>query len=104
VLWALAAEGLDEARRDELERLMADRRSGGERLPRVRQLYREAGVFENAARLVDKYRQRAEAVADQTEPEELRRLLYYLIDTVLEDHSAATEPVALATLSTTLPT
>jgi geranylgeranyl pyrophosphate synthase len=104
VLWALAWEGLDEPQRQELERLMADPRSDGAKLVRVRQLYRAAGVFDNAAKLVDKYRQRAEAVADQIEPDELRRLLYYLIDTVLEDQPVGQlEPVVLATLSPATP-
>ena len=51
-------------------------------------------MFKNASRLVDKYRERAEAVADEIEPDELRRLLYYLIDTVL-DRQAAEPPVVL---------
>jgi hypothetical protein len=50
----------------------------------VRELYERAGVFEKAHRLVDKYQERAEAVADEIQPDELRRLLYYLVDTVLE--------------------
>jgi hypothetical protein len=60
----------------------------------VRQLYQDAGVYEKDARLVDKYRQRAEAVADELTPEELRQLLYYLIDTVLADdgHTEPDEP------------
>jgi geranylgeranyl pyrophosphate synthase len=100
VLWALAWEGLDESPRHELERLMADPRADDAKLARVRQLYRAAGVFDNAGKLVDKYRQRAEAVADQIQPDELRRLLYYLIDTVLEEQPIQqVEPVALATLS-----
>ena len=35
-------------------------------------------------KLVDKHQERAEAIPDQIQPEELRRLLYYLIDSVLE--------------------
>jgi hypothetical protein len=59
---------------------------------RVRHLYTEAGVFEKAEKLVDKYQERAEAIADEVQPEELRRLLYYLIDTVLERPAAAEPP------------
>ena len=62
------------------------------KLERVRELYTSAGVFEKAQRLVDKYRERAEAVADEIEPDELRRLLYYLVDTVL-DRPAADPPL-----------
>src|SRR6185295_12974201 len=83
--WALALEGLSPAGQAELESLLTDtRRSAEARILRARQLYLEAGVFEKAHRLVDKHQERAEAVADKVEPEELRRLMYYLIDTVLE--------------------
>jgi geranylgeranyl pyrophosphate synthase len=91
VLWALALESLDAADRDELEALVA-KESTGAILARVRELYRKAGVFEKAHRLVDKYQERAEAVADEIEPDELRRLLYYLVDTVL-DRQAADPPL-----------
>jgi geranylgeranyl pyrophosphate synthase len=93
VLWALALETLSEDQQAELISLVADA-SGSEeyRIRRVRQLYEEADVFEKAHRLVDKHQQRAEAIADEIEPEELRRLFYYLIDTVLERPSEAKTP------------
>ena len=69
------------------------------RLRRVRQLYNEVNVFEKAHRLVDKHQQRAEAIADEIEPEQLRRLLYYLIDTVLERPAEPSLPVVPADLS-----
>ena len=65
-------------------------------LSRIRDLYNQAGVFEKAHRLIDKHRERAEKIADEIEPEELRALLYYLIDSVL-DH-ALPEPAALSTI------
>ena len=61
----------------------------------MRQLYQAAGVFEKASRLVEKYQERAEAVADEIEPDELRRLLYYLIDTVLDRPAAEPSVVVL---------
>ena len=84
-------------RRAELQQLVAAEQIDSSVVARVRGLYQEAGVFEKAGRLVDKYRQRAEAVADEIEPEELRQLLYYLIDTVLADdgHSEADQPQIL---------
>ena len=51
---------------------------------RVRDLFTRAGVFAKAEKLVEKYRARAEAVADEVEPNELRQLLYYLVDSVLD--------------------
>jgi len=85
VLWALALEGLSPAGQEELLALVnGDHRMAGERISRVRALYEQAGVFEKAARLIDKHQERAEAIADKLQPEELRRLMYYLIDSVLD--------------------
>jgi geranylgeranyl pyrophosphate synthase len=65
------------------------------RVNRIRRLYEAAGVFEQAHRLVDKHQDRAEQIADAVEPEELRRLLYYLIDTVLERPAEDAAPPTL---------
>ena len=51
---------------------------------RVRRLFQQAQVFDKAEKLIEKYRARAEAVADGVEPDELRELLYYLVDSVLD--------------------
>jgi len=84
VLWALALEGLSAEGRAELLELAARKEGSPQLVERVRRLYEQAGVFDKAAKLVDKYQERAEALADEIRPEELRRLMYYLIDTVLE--------------------
>ncbi len=104
LLWALALEALGETDRQELERLVADRAAGPTRLAAVRTLYQQAGVFEKAQNLVDKYRQRAEAVADEIEPDELRRLMYYLIDTVLDRPAEEPPLVVVPTLTNLTPT
>jgi len=83
VLWALALESLSEEDRRRLESLLAQP-ADTSTIELVRRLYETAGVFENASRLVEKYRSRAEAVADEVPSDDLRRLLYYLIDTVLD--------------------
>lgn len=98
VLWALALEALNEQDRAELEALAAADAVNEQSILRIRQLYQSAGVFEKASRLVDKYQERAEAVADEVQPEELRRLLYYLVDTVLERTAEAAPPVIMPTL------
>jgi geranylgeranyl pyrophosphate synthase len=89
VLWALAGESLDEADRGRLAALVAPGSALGDasRLEQVRRLYEQAGVFEKAERLVEKYRARAEAVADAIEGDDLRALLYYFVDTVLDSQS-----------------
>jgi hypothetical protein len=51
---------------------------------RLRSLFTKAQVFDKADKLVEKYRARAEAIADEVLPTELRELLYYLVDTVLD--------------------
>jgi len=85
VLWALALEGLSEPDQQELLGLADNSELDAQsRVNRVRQLYHQAGVFEKAMRLVDKHQDRAESIADEIEPEGLRRLMYYLVDTVLE--------------------
>ena len=97
VLWALALEGLSEIERNELLTLVESKADPSTRVARVGQLYREAGVFDQAHQLVDKYQERAERTADEVQPESLRRLLYYLVDTVLERPAEA--ETTLVTLS-----
>lgn len=103
LLLALALEGLQGGERTELVTLLErddTPQSHGqppagiaaETVARVRELFEKAEVFDKAGKLVEKYRARAEAVADEVEPTELRELLYYLVDTVL-DRPPASEPV-----------
>jgi geranylgeranyl pyrophosphate synthase len=88
LLLALALEGASPAQREELLYLIQQARSAAGNaepmLARVRDLYFAAKVFEKAAKVIDKFRAKAEALADEVEPTEFRELLYYLIDTVLE--------------------
>ncbi|TWU55135.1 polyprenyl synthetase family protein [Rubripirellula reticaptiva] len=86
LLWALALAALDEAGQDELLSLADPQCKLGDdhRLAAVRRLYDKANVFETAFALVDKHQARAEQVADELDVEELRRLFYFLVDTVLE--------------------
>ena len=92
ILWALALEGLPDDKAVELESLAnkIDNESFDATIARIRQLYREAGVFEKARRLVEKHQERAEAIAEELESEGLSRLFYYLIETVLD--RGTTEP------------
>ncbi|MDX1948500.1 MAG: polyprenyl synthetase family protein [Pirellulaceae bacterium] len=97
VLWALALEGLSSAKQEELLSLAAPIATDHgprttDRLARVRALYEEAGVFDKANRLIEKHQERAEKVADEIQPEELRALLYYLIDSVLDHAQPAAKP------------
>jgi geranylgeranyl pyrophosphate synthase len=96
VLWALALESMPADEQPSLIALVEDTsRPAAERVQKVRRTYAAAGVFDKALKLVEKHQQRAEAVADEVQPESLRRLLYYLIDTVLErgELESAGDPV-----------
>ncbi len=96
VLWALALEALPAAERQELLDLGGSQRGEEYRLQRVYQLYQQADVFDKAHRLVDKHQERAEAIADEIAPDELRRLFYFLIDTVLERSASEQTPAVMA--------
>ncbi|VTS06711.1 polyprenyl synthetase family protein [Tuwongella immobilis] len=89
LLLALALESLSPAEREELLALIQNSRKQKKHDPiatvdRVRILYQRANVFTKAEAMVEKYRARAEALADEIEPLPFRELLYYLVDTVLE--------------------
>jgi geranylgeranyl pyrophosphate synthase len=82
LLLALALEAASPAERAEL--LAHAGTEAANVVDRVREIFQRYAVFEKAEKLVDKYRARAEALADAVEPTELRELLYFLVDTVLE--------------------
>ncbi len=87
LLLALALEASTPTDRAELLTLLSEPREaseGGRIVERARQLFTRTQVFATAEKLIDKYRARAEAVADEIEPAELRELLYYLVDNVLD--------------------
>jgi geranylgeranyl pyrophosphate synthase len=92
VLWATALEGLSQSNQSVLMELVDNHEiPAAQRIQKARKLYLEADVFEQAYRLVDKHQVRAEKIADEIEPVELRNLMYYLVDTVL-DRSESVKP------------
>ena len=84
VLWALALETLSEEEQSKLFAFLDEEPANEILLSRIGSLYREADVFHKASQLVDKYQQRAEEIVGQMKIESFRRLLYYLIETVLD--------------------
>jgi geranylgeranyl pyrophosphate synthase len=94
---ALALERANPEDRQELLALV-DRKTQGSQLvgleiiERMRSIFARAQVFEKAEKLVEKFRARAEASADGAEPTELRELLYFLVDTILERPAASPVP------------
>ena len=103
LLLALALEAAKGPVRDDLDKAILEPLSALIRAERLRTLYQKLGVFERAQTLVEKCRARAEALADEVQPEELRQLLYFLIDTVLADTSVPAPQVKLVPLTGLLP-
>lgn len=83
VLWAFALEGLEDADRRRLEQLVADGNATPAVFAEIRRLFQRAGAFDAALALVEEHRRDALTVAERLEPEALRRLARYLIETVL---------------------
>ncbi len=104
LLLALALEGLRGGERSELLALLQpemapeDQPVGTATVARVRTLFEKAQVFGKADKLIEKYRARSEAIADDVQPTELRELLYYLVDTVLDRQAPNPEPGPLPLL------
>ena len=86
LLWALALQSLDESDQALMLSIAEDgcEMTTSERLRTAERLYRKSGAFDLALQLVDKHQAKAEQVADELDAEPLRRLLYFLVDTVLE--------------------
>ncbi len=95
VLWALALAGLNAAEQTELLQLVTPECTlpAAERVRRVERFYRQAKVFDQANRLVDKHQQRALEIVRDIQPEALQRLMIYLVDTVLERTEEAPQAV-----------
>jgi geranylgeranyl pyrophosphate synthase len=111
LLLALALEGLPAAEREELLRLLRHEDNtpqahalqpvglDADILARVGRLFTQAQVFAKAEKLVEKFRAKAEGIADDVEPSELRELLYYLVDSVLDRQAPPSpEPEAIPLL------
>jgi geranylgeranyl pyrophosphate synthase len=96
VLLALALTGLPVDEQTELLALVNSETEVSEdhRIRRVKQLFDSANVFDQALALVDKHQERAELIVEQFDSEPIRRLLFYLLDSVLERPA---EPVLTVT-------
>ncbi len=86
LIMALAWQAANAEQRQLMERCYFDREEEDAiRLARLRRLYEELGVFDKAERLIEKSRDRAELLADDVEDDNVRQLLYFLVDTILAD-------------------
>lgn len=83
VLLAMALESANAEQRRELEEIVRGTGAPALRAGQLRRIFSACGAFEKAETLVDKSRARAEALADEVQPDALRQLLYFLVDMVL---------------------
>ena len=77
--WPLALEAATEDHRRELLEMLAGRDASEVQLTRLREIYEACDVFTKADHLIEKSRERARAVAQETQPEPLRQLLHFLV-------------------------
>ncbi len=92
VLLALAMQAATPEQRKEVAAILQGDGDNPSRLARLRRIFSATGAFEKAQGLIEKSRERAEALADATEPVALRQLLYFFIDTVLAPENDAAPP------------
>ncbi len=99
LLLALAIQKADAGQKKILRKILVDNPdSTQKRLELLRQIFEQTAVFEQAEQLVEKSRERAEALADATQPETLRQFLHFLIETVLAPEATSTESLPKETL------
>ncbi|MBL8892318.1 MAG: polyprenyl synthetase family protein [Planctomycetaceae bacterium] len=86
LLWALALQAANFEQHKTLMSLVAsdDLRSGTSRIDEVRDLYRNLGVFQAAAGIIEKLESQAAHCIDQFQSPQLRHLLRYLMEVVLQ--------------------
>lgn len=83
VLLALALEEASDVQRQELRDIYEMPGDDALRLSKLRGLFSELGAFHRAEEIVDHARGQASEFAQSIEPASLRRLLHFLVDTVL---------------------
>ena len=99
LLLALALQTANDSQKEELKFLLTSELGALETTARFKAIFEACNVFETAEALIDKSRARAEALADDVEPISLRRLLYFLVDTVLApEPEQAESPQTLVSL------
>jgi geranylgeranyl pyrophosphate synthase len=102
VLLALALQEASEDQKITIRAALSGEEPTTVRFGRLRRVFNDLKVFEKADSLVEKSRARAEQLADGIENEDLRRLLYFFIDTVLADEGdPAPKPNVLVQLPVT---
>lgn len=96
LLLALALDSASAGQKEQLEAMLAAGGPGERGVGSLRAIFDSCQVFDKAEKLVAKSRERAEAIADEIEPDALRQLLYFLVDTVLAPEEPTPREVMLS--------
>lgn len=84
LLLAMAIQAANDEQKKTLENILKGiPDSDTQRLEMLRTIFEQTDVFNQAELLVEKSRERAEALAESVQPASLQQFLYFLIDTVL---------------------
>ena len=89
LLLALAIDGTETQQRESLTQMMSQSERSSEDLFRIREIFDAVGVIEKAETLVEKYRYRASDIADSVENADLKQVLQFLVNTVLDEPELA---------------
>lgn len=90
LLLALALQASTAEQRQEIREIYESDGPAPLRLRRLREIFDACGVFEKAEGLVEKSRERSEALADSVESDEIRQLLYFFVDSILAEEGEPT--------------
>ena len=99
VLLALALQAASAEQVETIREIMEMTDPDSYQIGRLRRIFNACGVFEKAETLVDRSRERAEALADSVEPDALRQLLYFFVDTILAPETPEQKPDASVLVS-----
>lgn len=90
VLLALALKSATEEQRKEIREIYESTGNDLMRIGKLRRIFTNCGAFETAEGLVEKSRERSEALADAVESDEIRQLLYFFVDSILSEEGEPT--------------
>ena len=90
VLLALALKVATVEQRKEIREIYEATGNDLMRIGKLRRIFTACGAFEAAEGLVEKSRERSEALADSVESDEIRQLLYFFVDSILTDEGEPT--------------
>lgn len=85
VLLALALDSANDSQKAEIQEILESSSDDFFRLSRLRELFTTVRAFEKAELLVTRARSRSLALAHESQPEPVRSLLTFLVETVLAD-------------------